>query len=452
MAIRQNKRGKWIADYRDPSGKRHMPEFRLKRLAEEHLAEVDAAKRKGVYTDPAMAKVTTVSVAWGKWIARIRAKGARGNRPAAEKTLEDYAFNYSHYIEPWWGQTPLANISHKAVSDWIDNLPNAQGSPASNYAKDRAAKYFTRMLDYAVVEGLLAVNPARDRAGFKVATPRVESSKTQVRLTLPQLVRLADCSGEWRTLILFTGLTGLRWGEVSTLRRKHFEFGPRPSVIVEKAVSKTRRQREVPIPKTVAEVMERSLGGRSGEDLIFPSPTGRVLDGKNFASRHYRPAGKTAAVAVATLQEALGVSDRMRRVQEGDSLRLLAVAATRTMDALHEFQSANGLPVCDRTTPELWGLLGLPHLGGVTLSSGDTDFLVPTFHNLRHTAVTLAISAGANIKLVQRIAGHASATMTLDVYGDLFEDDLHDSARRLDEGLLAVPGFADGDLLVTEAA
>ena len=47
-----------------------------------------------------------------------------------------------------------------------------------------------------------------------------------------------------------------------------------------------------------------------------------------------------------------------------------------------------------------------------------------TAHDLRHTAASLAISAGANPKVVQRMLGHASAAMTLDVYADLFECDL----------------------------
>ena len=41
-----------------------------------------------------------------------------------------------------------------------------------------------------------------------------------------------------------------------------------------------------------------------------------------------------------------------------------------------------------------------------------------------HTAASLAISAGANPKVVQRMLGHASAAMTLDVYADLFDSDL----------------------------
>ena len=45
-------------------------------------------------------------------------------------------------------------------------------------------------------------------------------------------------------------------------------------------------------------------------------------------------------------------------------------------------------------------------------------------HDLRHTAASLAIAAGANVKAVQSMLGHASAAMTLDVYADLFESDL----------------------------
>ncbi|MGT2463359.1 tyrosine-type recombinase/integrase [Sinomonas atrocyanea] len=65
----------------------------------------------------------------------------------------------------------------------------------------------------------------------------------------------------------------------------------------------------------------------------------------------------------------------------------------------------------------------------------DPDFPRPTFHDLRHTAVSLAIRSGVNVKVVQRIAGHASATMTLDTYAGLFDDDLHDSAERLNGAL-----------------
>lgn len=63
----------------------------------------------------------------------------------------------------------------------------------------------------------------------------------------------------------------------------------------------------------------------------------------------------------------------------------------------------------------------------------DPDMPRVTPHDLRHTAASLAISAGANVKAVQRMLGHASASMTLDTYADLFDDDLDGVAAALDQ-------------------
>jgi len=60
------------------------------------------------------------------------------------------------------------------------------------------------------------------------------------------------------------------------------------------------------------------------------------------------------------------------------------------------------------------------------------DGLVP--HGLRHTAASLAIKAGANIKVVQKMLGHKTATLTLDLYGHLYDDDLNAVADALNLG------------------
>ena len=52
---------------------------------------------------------------------------------------------------------------------------------------------------------------------------------------------------------------------------------------------------------------------------------------------------------------------------------------------------------------------------------------------MRHTAASLAVSAGANVKVVQRLLGHASAAVTLDIYADLFDEDLDAVATMLDQ-------------------
>jgi len=73
-------------------------------------------------------------------------------------------------------------------------------------------------------------------------------------------------------------------------------------------------------------------------------------------------------------------------------------------------------------------------------------------HELRHTAASLAVSAGANVKAVQRMLGHAKASMTLDVYADLFDDDLEAVADRLDVLARAADSLRTGGEVVTLAA
>jgi integrase len=73
----------------------------------------------------------------------------------------------------------------------------------------------------------------------------------------------------------------------------------------------------------------------------------------------------------------------------------------------------------------------------------DESFPTITPHDLRHTAASLAISAGANVKAVQRMLGHAKASMTLDVYADLFDTDLDAVAVELDAAIKAAAAQAD---------
>ncbi|PFG27428.1 tyrosine-type recombinase/integrase [Corynebacterium renale] len=56
-------------------------------------------------------------------------------------------------------------------------------------------------------------------------------------------------------------------------------------------------------------------------------------------------------------------------------------------------------------------------------------------YTLKHTGVTMAIAAGADVYVVQRMCGHADASTTLNVYGHLW-----------DEGLDAIPDAMDAHL------
>jgi integrase len=55
-----------------------------------------------------------------------------------------------------------------------------------------------------------------------------------------------------------------------------------------------------------------------------------------------------------------------------------------------------------------------------------------TIHDLRHTSASIAIANGANILVLARILGHSTPTMTLNVYGHMFKEDLESVTETLD--------------------
>lgn len=75
-----------------------------------------------------------------------------------------------------------------------------------------------------------------------------------------------------------------------------------------------------------------------------------------------------------------------------------------------------------------------PNVFDAAVKAAGLDGLGITPHKLRHTAASLAIAAGADVKVVQLMLGHKSAAMTLDVYGHLFPDRLDEVANALDAG------------------
>ena len=61
-----------------------------------------------------------------------------------------------------------------------------------------------------------------------------------------------------------------------------------------------------------------------------------------------------------------------------------------------------------------------------TAAAGLRGFRV---HDLRHTAASVWLGARADPKVVQRVLGHATAAMTMDLYGHLVDDNLWEAAR-----------------------
>jgi len=55
-----------------------------------------------------------------------------------------------------------------------------------------------------------------------------------------------------------------------------------------------------------------------------------------------------------------------------------------------------------------------------------------TLHGLRHTAASLLISNGLNVRTVSSILGHSQASTTLNIYSHTFQSSLREAANMID--------------------
>lgn len=338
--------------YRTPDGRQTDKRgFVTNREAKQFAATVEVSKLRGEYVAPTVGRVT-VGELGPAWLARHMAV----LKPSG---LHSYENAWRKHVLPYWGSVQLAAIQRSVVQAWVSEL-------ATKYAPatvGRAHSILSRILDDAVADRLLATNPAR---GVKL--PR-NTKHRNVYLTAEQLHHLADEAGDYGSLVLLLGTTGLRWGEAAALRVSDVNFLRRRINLHANAVAvggqmilgtlKSGKDRMVPVPAFVIDALSVTCADKSRGDLMWSSASGGYL----------RPPGRGS---------------------------WLASAVARCQAA-------------DPTFPRV------------------------TAHSLRHTAASLAISAGANVKAVQRMLGHASAAMTLDVYADLFDDDLEAVAVRLDD-------------------
>lgn len=192
-------------------------------------------------------------------------------------------------------------------------------------------------------------------------------------LSHSQVAALAAAVERQGEVVRFLAYTGLRWGEMAALRVQDFDM----------------LRRRVNVSRSVTE-----SGG-----LVWSTPKTWERRSVPFPATL---ADELAALMVGKDRDALVFTDQRRSVLRNSNWRARV------------FQ-----PAVD------------------TCRKADDTFPAITPHDLRHTAASLAISAGANVKAVQRMLGHAKASMTLDTYADLFDDDLDAVAVNLDTAIRA---------------
>ncbi len=240
----------------------------------------------------------------------------------------------------------------------------------------KAHQVLSQVLASAVDGGRLPRNVA---AGMKL--PKVQRREMHF-LTAAQVEALAAAiAPPYGVLVRFAAYTGLRPCEFVALKVRRLdllhgtvrvaEAAPEVAGHLEWGGVKTHEARTVRLPRSVADELGAYLLDRphGPDDLVFTAPRGGPLRETKFVPGRFKPAVRAANQAIAKLDP------QHRPAPLPEDLRL---------------------------------------------------------YDLRHTAASLMIREGASIKAVQKQLGHSTASITLDVYGHLFPDELEAVAGRLE--------------------
>ncbi|MXS73689.1 hypothetical protein CSIV_12465 [Microbacterium sp. CSI-V] len=361
---------RWMVQYYETvNGERKMRSrsFPKKVDAESFKASTENALREGSYVSDEIRKKTVADAA-AAWIA-----SKKKQKPAS---LAKYADAVENYVLPRWGSTRLDAVTRTDIDQWVSALMD--GSAPRREGMQGSAKGLAPASVAAVKNRLNSVLLHALREGWisrnpasGVESPRIESDPI-VFLTYPELERLIDAARIVATdqdalMIAVMGNIGLRPGEVVAL-----QVG---DVLLDR--------RRISISRTVTTdagnkpVLGTSTKTPAGSRLV-PIPPHLIEDLRTQLGKRR----STAPAFPNSVGNVESLSNWRNRVWS-------------------KAKAAADAP--EKLTPK----------------------------GLRHTAASLAVAAGADVLMVQRMLGHADAKETLNTYAKLFPDRMDEVTAKM---------------------
>lgn len=357
MACVRRRRDRWVADYRDATGKRHWESFGTKKAAEQALAGHVTSLKDGRYTPPNDRRVVRDAFdSW--WRLSVEGTDNRSGAPLRATTQALYLWTWTAHVEKKWADRKLLSIGAEEVASWQQELLSSGLGPRTVLA---CLQLLGSLLRHARRFKWISSNVCED-----VRKPRY---RVDVRaFTAAEVTALVEHADQSTALLVNVAAhTGLRLGEVMGLEWSRVDL--------EKGVITVARQfthgawselktensrRRVPISKELVRQLRLHRLRTPGE-LVFPSQDGTPIDASNWHKKTWTPLLKAASVT-------------------------------------------------------------------------------GTFHMLRHFFVTALIADGVNAKVVQTLAGHHSASFTLDRYADAVPEQLEEAGERVADVLRRASG------------
>jgi integrase len=220
------------------------------------------------------------------------------HRNVKPRTRIGYESLSESVILPDLGPIPLRGLTGDTIRAWYAGLP--ADTPRRN---SHAYGLLHAILATAVESELIARNPCQIKRAMSTNRKR-----EPVILDVAEIAALADAIGErWRVLVLLSAWCGLRWGEVTELRRSDIGSGCETVSVVRGVThrsgvctvgsTKSDANRTVVIPPHIRADVKSHLDTHTKPEsdalLFVPVRGGCHLDNKTFADSYLKPALKS---------------------------------------------------------------------------------------------------------------------------------------------------------------
>ena len=295
--LRRMKRLRFTAAYRDRGGRiRSAGTFSTRREAEKAAGRQDYKVSDGSWIDPAGGRIGFRAYAMDVWLP---------SRHLEVTTRAGYLSYLRNHFVPFFGNTPLVDITPSMVQQWVRQAVDNGLSPRS------VTKYHVMLHSVfarAVRDRVIGFNPCTD-----TELPKVIAKKSRILTPGEFASVLAAIPDRFKALLLTEIETGLRWGELVALRPRHIDFLRRTITIEGTIVEVSRKDSPTgdrmiikPYPKDdeprtlrVSQDLLDTLAARIGslgvgrDDLLFPSREvagGAPLSRATFNTRNWKPA------------------------------------------------------------------------------------------------------------------------------------------------------------------
>ena len=303
------------------------------------------------------------------------------------RTIEGYTAILDNRLIPKLGKLKIENISPLIIQNLYSEMLkektkyNGKMKTLSPNTVKKHHAVLKAMFNDAYKLGMISIN-VMDRVTPPKEIPHKADyyTKEDIDTMLPYLMKE---SLQFISIVLLTATTGARRGEIAALRWNDVDF-KKQTIIIRRAVTLVKGERVLKKPKTTSRLIQ------------LPDMVVELL--------------------------------RQLLLEEKEKKMLLGI----------DWQGINGIngKVEDNYIftnqfgfwyyPDSYNNMWLKFLERNKLK-------VITFHELRHTAASILIFGGLDIKSIQKILGHTKSATTLDVYGHIFQSADEEAASLMTE-------------------